>query len=167
MVESLVAVFIFSFVAVMLTGSFSGFLKRYATAKKAQRSAESAHYVMNLMVKTIRNSTLPSLPISFTNQSQIRMFDNSSGSCVYYRYQGIGINGRLQTATVAGADIASCPVISPTPYSDLTVVGEFVNFRFSGVPSEAGTSVGKVVLRADVAGSGDASQIQTAVSLRQ
>lgn len=166
LVESLIAVFIFSFVAIMLTGSFSGFLKRYAAAKKSQRSSESAQYVMNLMVKTIRNSTLPSAPATFTNLSQIRIFDNSRGLCVYYRYQGAGIAGKLQTASSPGADINACPVVATSAYSDLTVAGDFVGFGFSGVPSVAGTGIGKVVINAEVIG-GDASRIQTAVSLRQ
>lgn len=158
LVESMIAVFIFSLVAIMLTGVFSGFLKSYKSAKKAQRSAESAQYAINLMAKSIRSSTFaPGVTFGPMNQV-MRMFDKSRSQCVVYKYAyGAGV---LQLATPAGTDIASCATPQPGDFRPLTKAGDIAGVSFIGSASE-----GKILISVDTGG-GEASQIQTTISLR-
>lgn len=162
LVESLVAIFIFSLISVMLGGAFSGFLKNYIKAKSAQRNSESAQYVMNLMAKNIRNGTVDS---SFSSGgSTIKIFDNSTAKCVWYSYNA----GKIQTYAVGGGtivDIASCPAAAGT-FTDMTKTGEIEALNFRGMPSVTAAKVGKIMISATVQG-GDASRIQTTISLRQ
>lgn len=163
--ETLVAILIFSMVAVMLTRSFSGFLKNYMEAKKTQKSSESAQYVMNVMAKKIRSSSLPASPVTFSGVPQLSMFDNTAMECVVYRYQAEKI--QVAIASDGGAtitDISKCPALSAMTFNDLTNPKEIAGITFSGSPS-SGTTFGRVLISAKVAG-GDSSQVQTVVSLR-
>ncbi|NTW27211.1 MAG: prepilin-type N-terminal cleavage/methylation domain-containing protein [Candidatus Moranbacteria bacterium] len=170
LVESLLAVFIFSMVAVMTASTFSGLLKNYIVAKKIQRNSESAQFVMNLMAKTIRSSVLPASPVSYLNVNNIAMFDNSSAQCVIYKFDA-GVLKMVSAGAADGAtDISKCdavttPVLADSNLVPLTNAGEIDNISFSGVPS-SGAVVGRIVIMAKVGGS-DASEIQTAVSLRK
>lgn len=166
LVETLIALLVFSFIIVMLMGSFSSLLKNYANVKKTQRGMESAQYVINLMAKTIRSSVInPTFPS--TAQSQIIMFDNSRSLCVVYKYEA----GVLQVASGgAGTDITTCVASQPTSFTPLTASNELSGFSFSGVPTDitdpANPVFGKISIMADVYG-GNASKMQTTVSLRQ
>lgn len=161
LIESLVAIFIFSLVAAMLAGSFSGFFKTYVSARKAQKNMESGQYVMNLMTKTIRSSTID--PAFVSEGSQLMMFDNSKSECVIYNYD---VDGRLKVATSLGDGIDSCVATSSTSFFPLTNAGEISGVTFAGIPSsEDGTTVGKLLIKIN-SSSDNASQMQTTVSLR-
>ncbi|HBI33893.1 MAG TPA: hypothetical protein DEA43_02670 [Candidatus Moranbacteria bacterium] len=162
LVETLIALLVFSFIIVMLMGSFSSLLKNYANVKKTQRGMESAQYVINMMAKTIRSSVFPSTPTSYTGATQITMFDNSRSLCVVYKYEA----GILQVASGgAGTDIVTCIASPPTSFTSLTAPNELSSFSFSGVPT-IGAAFGKISITADAYG-GNAAKIQTTVSLRQ
>lgn len=172
LVEALVAIFVFSIVAVTLAVLFSGLLRNYNASKKMQRSAENAQYAMNLMAKTIRGSILPAGAV-FADASQITMFDTSRSMCVIYKYE----TGVLKMSTasdngVAIIDITKCnttdaPMLAI--FSELTKFGELVDVSFTGISSADGPPrfFGKVLISARVAGSSSDSAIQTTVSLRQ
>ena len=161
LVESLIAVFIFSLVAAMLAGAFSGFLKNYANAKKAQRSAESAQYAMNLMAKSLRTSSL------ITTNFPLDTFDYSQGKCIRYGFTA----NKLQVATttdVSPADPSACTWATATSYADLTsadIQGALVTATPSTDPV-----FGKITIALNVKEVGQTTSalpIQMTVSLRQ
>jgi prepilin-type N-terminal cleavage/methylation domain-containing protein len=171
LIEALVAIFVFSIVAVMLAVLFSGFLKNYNASKKTQRSAENTQYVINLMAKTIRGSILLPGP-AFGDASQITMFDTSRSMCVIYKYEtGVlkmstaGDNG-ITIADVTKCNTTAAPMLAI--FSELTKFGEVSKVSFTGIPSTDGPPrfFGKVLISANIAGS-NSSTIQTTVSLRQ
>ena len=166
LIETFISVAIFALAATMFLGSFSSFLKNSVAAKKAQRNAESAQYAMNLMAKTIRTSTL-NPAFSNTSAIQLKMYDNSQGSCVFYIY-GSGV---LALRTAAGNNIADC-MAGATTYSaplPLTAAGEISAVTFSGT-NTSGSTLGKVTIVADITSANTLIpnyKMQTSVSLRQ
>ncbi len=157
LIETLIALAVFSIAAVMLSGTFASFLKRYTITKNEQVGAESAQYAMNLMAKTIRSSVIKT---AFVSGNEILMFDNSAGKCVIYGYA----NGTLSVGTSNLADIAACTATPPLPNSPLTKAGEISDISFYGTPT-AGAVIGKILILAKLP-AGNAAQIQTVVSLR-
>lgn len=166
LVEVLVAMFIFSLVGVMLAGSFSGFLKSYVSAKKAQKSSESALNAINLMAKTIRSSTLAGVPSSPT----ILMFDNSQGAqgtCVSFQYAA----GKIQVAVgdgITAANVSECDLATMGSFSDLTPEGAVADLNFSGELSDSTATpptIGKVQISMKVQEK-VSTHLQTTVSLR-
>ncbi|HAR99642.1 MAG: hypothetical protein US57_C0010G0009 [Candidatus Moranbacteria bacterium GW2011_GWC2_37_73] len=168
LVETLIALLVFSFIIVMLMGSFSSLLKNYANVKKTQRGMESAQYVINMMAKTIRSSVFPSAPTSYAGVNQITMFDNSRSLCVTYKYD---TDGLLKVFTAAGTVITDCDTNpSAASFTSLTAPNELSSFSFSGVPTDITDPMnpvfGKISITADAYG-GNAAKMQTTVSLRQ
>lgn len=164
LIESMIAVFIFSLVAIMLTGSFAGFLKSYKSAKKIQKSAESAQYVINLMAKSIRNSEFePTFNLSLIGNQVVTMFDRSRSLCVIYKYE----MGVLKMATAGGGsitDVTKCNVTNApalATFSPLTKVGDIFDVAFVG-----STAVGKILMTVDYTNNPNSSRVQTTVSLR-
>jgi prepilin-type N-terminal cleavage/methylation domain-containing protein len=159
LIETLVAILLFALVSVMVMGMFSGFLKNYTAAKKVQRSAESAQYVMNLMAKTIRGSVIAN---DFAAQSSVMVFDISRSMCVMYKYEA----GTLKVATNLSASMDGCQTSPPTVFSPMTKVGEIEGVSFVGVKSIDAAHLGKILISSRVNNGGDIISIQTAVSLR-
>lgn len=158
LIEMLISIFVFSFAMTMVIGSFSGFLKTYANAKKAQRSSESAQYAINLMAKTIRSSTISQL---VSGDNKILIFDNLSSRCVAYKY----LNGKLQQASVAAANVGACSAFADGSFLPMANTGEIAGAVFDGAAS-AGTNIGRVTMSLSLSG-GSVSQLQSSVSLRQ
>ncbi len=167
LIETMISVFIFSLIAVLLAGAFSGFLKNVVTSKKAQRSAENAQYVMNLIAKTMRSSTMN--PASFATAGQITMFDNSQAKCLIYKRVGNVI--QIGKANSVSSDLAGC-IFATIALNDLTptVSGSGDVIGFAGV--DLGGAKKKVLLSIRVAGPDAANPtvnstfIQTSISLR-
>lgn len=181
--EALIAIAVFSVVMVSIVGIFSNFLKNSVATKKAQRNAESAQYVLNLMAKTIRTSTLPisatpTIPAPFYDLTQLTMFDNSHNQCVIFKYDSA--DGKLKMATDSTApSIDKCnPTDAPglNTFSDLTKPGEISNVLFTGTPTTApdlaattptASIIGRVSMAINIPGNEASSKIQTTVSLRE
>lgn len=161
LIESMIAIFIFSLAAAMLSGAFSGFFKTYVDAKKTQRNTESSQFAMNVMAKTIRGSIVSTNFVDNSSVDNILVFDNSRSTCVVYKY----IGGVLKSASSNGTDIASCVATPPNSFFDLTGAGEITSLSFYGKKSTSGLP-GKVTISMGVDG-GVAAQMQTSVSLRQ
>ena len=152
LVETMISIFVFSFVGVMLAGSFASFLKSYATAKKTQKSAESAQYAMNLISKTMRASVVESV-----SSTRIQMYDNSQGLCVVYEYDG----SVVKFGSISKPSIEACTwsiALSP-----LTNAGDIKGMKFTSTNGTA-TTHGKVMVFVQLSGGG---VVQSSVSLRQ
>lgn len=125
LVETLIAVLIFSLAAVIITQTFGSLIKSYVTAKKSQSSAENAQYALNLMEKTIRTSTIKTanstgiLDFSGADTSMLKLFDNSQSRCMAYRFSSNKIEKLTKPTT--DKDISSCgDFVAGYDVSDLT-----------------------------------------------
>lgn len=178
LVETLVAVFVFSLAITMLAGTFSSFLKNYAEAKKAKKNVENAQYAMNLMAKTIRTSFIDSVSAGFLNLDSasgtykpLDVYDYSQGKCIRYRIS----NHILQSATGDSntpGDPATCQFSNLPPFVNLT--DDIIESNsVSAVPTNASVNPilkGRVVVSLeirDAAQASDSFPIQMTVSLRQ
>lgn len=185
LVETLVAVLVFSLTAVMLSGAFSGFLKTYNEAKRIQKGVESAQYALNLMAKTIRTSFVQkgSLPavLDATNPRYyswpLNLYDYSQGLCVQYNLvnnPSTGMN-KLQMGTInptISGDPSTCSYGVGMNINDVTsedIKSGFLNYLPSNT-SSATPYYGLVTISLHVKEPGQTSgevPIQTTVSLRQ
>lgn len=84
LVEVLVAVFIFALMMTTISGVFAKVVRAHRDAKVIQKSLESAQYAMNLMVKTLRTSSIVDFDESSPNK--IRVYDYSQQKCVEYEF---------------------------------------------------------------------------------
>ncbi|MDD5397312.1 MAG: type II secretion system protein [Candidatus Moranbacteria bacterium] len=170
LVETLVAVAIFSLAAVMFAGSFASFLKTSLAAKQAQRNAESAQYVINLMAKTIRTSAIAKF--DSVNSKKIRVLDYSqptnANNCIEYEYSNS--DNKIIVSSAVATDVNDCKNKNNMPTSELTKAGEISGLSFSNVDADPATApYGKVTIVVDIASNdpSNPSKVQTTTSLRQ
>ena len=166
LVETLVAVSIFSFLMVTIVGVFSNLLKNYTIAKKTQKNIENAQYAMNLIAKTIRTSNVPAIgaPYSMTT---FGVFDYSQGECIQYEYDSLNKKIQVATTTDVATDLSGCVSfgsIPATSYSDLA--NNIASANISAVPT-VGATLGKVTISLEVQNDPSQIPIQMSVSLRQ
>lgn len=166
LVETVVAILIFSISFTMLAATFSSFLKNYNEAKRNQRNVENAQYAMNLMAKTIRTSTLVS------NETLIQDFplvgyDHSQGACVKYIYDAT--EKKLQYQEAAGiTSPADCETASyDEDVTDLTESNIESASVYAILTDTAAHKFGRVTISLSVGNSEKSFPIQMSVSLRQ
>ncbi len=161
LVETLIAVAIFSFAIVMLTGVFANFLKNYASTKKTQKNFEDAQFIVNTIAKTLRTSTIKDP--SFT--PNLDVLDHSRNVCVRYAYDG-ATKKILTGSTAAVGDVCD---LSSVALTDLTSAN-IASAKIISIPS-AGAVKGKVFVSFNIAAAGEAAGneaiLQTTISLRQ
>lgn len=171
LIETIVAVFVFSLVVVALTGTFAGFLRSYLIEKKNHRVLENAQYTLMLMEKTIRTSVVSTssgtadLAFDGADAHMIKLYDNSQAKCVSYIYS----DKRIKMAVKPGndEDISTCGDFK-TGYDISDITSDYVEYmKVSGKISEAGKA-GKVSIAIGVkeASQAKAMNIGTTVSLR-
>jgi len=86
LVETMLAVFIFTLSMALLSSIFASFMKNYSVVKKNQKNLENAQYALNLMQKTIRTSVLANTgaqgKIDFDAEGKmLKMYDESQSKC--------------------------------------------------------------------------------------
>lgn len=169
LIETLIAVFVFALVMMVLAGVFANLLKNYAKAKKTQRDVENAEYAMNLMAKVIRTSEIGT-DLS-NSMSNLDLFDYSQGLCIRYSYVSGDKRINIQTkspAAVPSPTFSDCNFLvglsAPSVLAD-GIVGAKIEAEKS-----SSSARGKVTISLEVQ---DKSQqtsvipIQMSVSLRQ
>jgi prepilin-type N-terminal cleavage/methylation domain-containing protein len=167
LLELMIAIFIFSLIMVSSSTFFGRSIQTYKNVRSTQRDLENAQYVMNLMAKTLRTST-----IKFSDASNIVIYDYSriADACIQYSFSSNRIQSR--SADVTKDD---CTTSAPfNSFSDLSNV--YVNnASFSVIPSSDSPSkvLGKATISMEIcATSGctgtekDKARIQSSVSLR-
>ena len=164
LIETLIAVLIFSLLMVIIAGVFANLLKNYAQAKKTQRNVENAQYAMNLMAKTIRTSDIPTASGTITT---FGVFDYSQGKCIQYKY--IASNKKIQVATTSdvATNLSGCVSFVSIPaaaYSDLAI--NIIDAKIDATPT-TGTTLGKATISLQVQDGTSTIPIQMSVSLRQ
>lgn len=125
LVETLVSMFIFLLMMLLLSGSFSNFLKEFATSKKEQKMLENSQYTLSLMEKTIRTSVVSTasgtnyLNFDGVDGKKIKLFDNSQSKCLAYVFDQI--NKKIVLLSKDGNNIDDCDDFSSGySLSDLT-----------------------------------------------
>jgi prepilin-type N-terminal cleavage/methylation domain-containing protein len=178
LVETLVAVAIFSLAAVMFAGSFASFLKNSIAAKEAQRNAESAQYVINLMAKTIRTSAVAApTPTagSTTVFTKLRVLDFSqtdpTKNCIEYDYV-VGSGATIAYASSPTNSLDECKNATMTTPAGLTEAGNisggglYFSYTASNPPA---APYGMITIVDSIANNdpNNPNRVQTTTSLRQ
>jgi len=168
LIETLVAVFVFSLVVTLISGALSSFLKNYADVKKSQRYLEDAQYAMNILAKTLRSSSLVG---GNTTTFPLDVFDYSQATSNCIRYSYDGTNKKIQVKAFTAADLASCTTAALT--ANAATPTDFINNVAQAPAISAIASLppvfGKITLALKIQATGDGSSvpIQMSVSLRQ
>jgi Tfp pilus assembly protein PilV len=164
LVETLIAMLLFTLIVVMISGVFMTFLKNYVVVRNLQRSTESAQFAMNLMAKTIRTSQVaPQVDTAY-----IDLFDFSQSRCLRYTVTAANIITVAYTTDASPASITACTFNTLQTPQEITAPETNVGGFFSVQPSNS-TALGlvKIVLTARAANQDTpALVIQTSVSLR-
>lgn len=155
LIETLIAVFVFSMAMVMFAGVFANLMKNYAQAKRTQKNIENAEYAMNQMAKTIRTSKL----VTYSSSFPLRVYDFTTGSCIHYEY--ISPNISIASAATAVDDCTAGATLGAAS----TFADNIASANISATPT--GTSLGKVTVSLIVRDDPSSVPIQMTVSLRQ
>ncbi|MEI7621618.1 MAG: prepilin-type N-terminal cleavage/methylation domain-containing protein [Candidatus Moraniibacteriota bacterium] len=169
LIETLISVFLFSFLMVMIAGSFTSFLKTYVQEKKMQNNIEQANFAMNLMAKTLRTSDV----VYDATNSILNVYDFSQEKCLRYRINGTASNKKLtleNSKTIGAKSIDECDWANMQAPQDLTLLnnGSFKSVR-STLATDASPSFGYVLINLSIQEPGQTGKplaLQTAVSLR-
>ncbi len=162
MVETLIAVSLFSLIVVMISGAFSSFLKNYADVRRMQKTTEGAQFAMNIMAKTIRTSEAR---LSGTN---LELYDYAQAKCLRYSYNSTAKRIRVNYSSEADPGSLSGCVFAPMIGERDLTSDNVTAVSFDVAPSNATTS-GIVTMNFVLSEVGQTSsplQIQTSVSLR-
>ncbi len=164
LVEMLVSIFIFSILMVTLGGIFANSVAAYKYARQTQRSVEEAQFAMNKIAKTLRTSTIKSVPAA----KSVTVYSYSEGKCLRYEITSAG------TVTERAIDPGASfdPVLSPCPsFAGVTprVIAHnlvFAESRFLIIPSSPGNAGRVGMIFAVKRGTEKTVRVQTSVSLR-
>jgi prepilin-type N-terminal cleavage/methylation domain-containing protein len=175
LVEMLVAIFIFSLMALATSATLVKSFSAYKRAKNIQKNLEDAQYAIALMSKTLRESVVVSVSGTVSN---ITAYSYSQKKCIKYSFNSS--SGRLESGSVVADDLTACT--SSTSISTIPLTGQFVNTsssRFYVVPSVAPVppttpgTVGRVTISMEICSAQvcstantDKARIQSTVSLR-
>lgn len=162
LIEVLVSLFVFTIVMTAASGIFASSFSGYRYSKNIQRDVENAQFIMSILAKELRTSTVVS-PTGITNSSSaVQFYDHSQGRCFNYRING----GAIQVASNNAIDAGDCSGMSPSPFTTIstgTVSGSFYIVTSRDIPKR----VGRMTLTLNIReGSTHSADIQTTVSLR-
>lgn len=169
LVEVVVASFVFAVVMVGVAGAFSSSFFSYKNGKKIQQDLEQAQFVMSLMAKMIRTSSVIA-PASAGNVTDLKVYDYSQGKCMEYKFNSATNELEMGSATPTDSNnpLTTCPAITTT----VITTKNLNNVNFYASPSTTG-SVGKVTISMEICSTSgclgsnnDRVRLQTTVSLR-
>ncbi|MDO8566144.1 MAG: type II secretion system protein [Candidatus Moranbacteria bacterium] len=162
LIEVLVSVAIFLVVMVTTSYIFTRAFAGYKETKALQHDIENAQYVLNLLAKELRTSSIADF-----GSDWVQFIDYSQSICFRYRING----GSLQVAKVSSMKtLSACQSNSfvsgdYTTISTGTVSGKFNVIRSD--PTVGSKRVGKVTTSLVIReGTAHEARIQTTVSLR-
>ena len=162
LIEVLVALFVFLIIMTGLSQTFTQSFAAYKRAKAVQRDVANAQFVLNLMAKELRTSSLVSPSSNGNLASAVKFYDYSQGKCIEYRTNA----STLQVAKAEAANFAGCAATTFGAYDAVTigtVTGGFV-IKPSVISPKA---VGKVTVSLEISEEPNhTARIQTTSSLR-
>lgn len=159
LIEVLVAVAIFLVVMAATSYIFTRAFAGYKETKALQHDIENAQYVLNLLAKELRTSS-----IAGSGPTWVQFIDYSQNVCFRYRVNGES----LQVARASASSLSACQSSgvgsgSYTTISTGTVSGNF----FVTSSTQSPKTVGKVTVSLVISeGTVHVARIQTTVSLR-
>ncbi|MDP3957107.1 MAG: type II secretion system protein [bacterium] len=173
LIEVVVALFIFLIIMTELSHTFAQSFATYKNAKAVQRDVANAQFVLNLLAKELRTSTIvdPSSG-SLVSAQSVRFYDYSQSTCFEY----VIVSNQL---TVAQKTVAN-PTNNPSndcsgglggavPVVKIETAGGALTGQFIVTPSipNPGGKVGKVTVSLEISeGPNHKARIQTTSSLR-
>lgn len=162
LIEVLVSVAIFLIVMAATSYIFTRAFAGYKETKALQHDIENAQYVLNLLAKELRTSSVVS-----SGANYVKFIDYSQSICFVYRING-GNFQMVKTAANSFADCSSNMIETSTAYTTIstgTVTGNFSVIRSD--PTVGSKRVGKVTASLVIReGTAHVARIQTTVSLR-
>ncbi len=178
LLEVVLAVFIFSVIAVGITTYFANITLANQNTKRLQQNLEDTRFAMNRIAKVLRTSVAinpnAATGAAGTSVQTIRIYDYSQSSCIEYAFSSGGMNERTVTLPVGTVDEKVwCATGNPafSPWNALVSASGNAVFegRFFVVSSEdtsPNERAGRVVMNARIRRGNNESTMQTTVSLR-
>lgn len=164
LLELLIATAILALLMVVTTDIFVSSFGSYQSTKRVESSITDAQFLMNLLAKELRTSTVVS-PTSSGSAQSIKFFEYSKSQCIQYRFTGSAIE---VARTSEGVSFSSCN--NTSNLSGFSTIGSGnVTGSFDVVPSRPSgpQRVGRVTMTISIqAASANAVVIQTTASLR-
>jgi len=169
LLEVVLAVFIFSLIAVGITTYFANITLANQNTKRLQQNLEDTRFAMNRIAKVLRTSVVIN-----PNVQTIRVYDYSQSSCIEYAFSSGGMNERIAALPVGTVnEKVWCATGNPSFSAWSALVSASGNAVFEGrffVVSSEDTSpnerAGRVVMNARIQRGNNESTMQTTVSLR-
>lgn len=167
LLETMVALFVFSIAMVAVSGIFVSFVKTNTEVRKTQKNLEDAEQAINRLAKKIRTSSVIEMPPN--DRSRIRLLEYSqlqNPMCYEYKFE----DGYLQMATSNPtvdffADIDQCRTFSMPATGFYHVIEPQVAGTFLIDPSGV-SHIGKVTIILEFTQGTLKIPIQSTVSLR-
>lgn len=160
LIEILVALFVFTLLMVTTSQVFASAFSGYQATRAIQRDVENAQFVISILVKQLRTSSIVS---GSATRTYVQFFDYSQNRCFHYRIS----NGALETSQISVSDRAACNSLNFSTATFSAVTTGTVSGFFQATPSNpAGPEVGKVTISLDIQEGIHHVQIQTSTSLR-
>ncbi len=165
LLETLISVLLFSFIAVMMSGVFGTFLKNYIEARIMLQGVDGTQFAMNLMAKTIRTGE-----VKYTvGSNTLFLYDRAQKKCMEYIYVPASSKMQVDISTTSNeGSVDRCTFASMGGAQDITQSNMITNASFIVVPSTP-SSMGIVTLALTVSSPGQRTspvQVQMTVSLR-
>lgn len=164
LLELLISTAILALLMLVTTGIFVNSFGSYQSTKRIESNISDAQFLMNLLAKELRTSTVVAPSSSGSTQS-VKFFEYSRSQCVQYRFNGNAIE---VARTASGTSFSSCD--NSSNLSGFTPIGSGeVTGSFESVPSRSSSPkrIGRVTITINIkVQSSDPIVIQTTASLR-
>lgn len=160
LIEALVAVFIFALMMTAVSNIFAKIIRTHHDTRNVQENLESAQYAMNLMMKTLRTSSV----VNDGSSNLVRIYDYSQQKCIQYEFSG----SSLLYSSAGGGDEITCATDALTVNPNL-VEGSISSGTFDTIASSkvvGSEAMGKATISMTVSQGNDTVHIQSSVSLR-
>lgn len=157
LVETLVAMFIFTLVIGATAQIFTKAFVGYREQKRLQSDIESAQFVLNTLAKELRTAS-----IANSTSASVEFIDYSQSTCFVYAVSSNTLTVKQKSPATTTADCSGYGTA-------VTIVDNISNGYFSVTKSEGSSNpvVGKVTISLSVSSSGTTTtNLQTSVSLR-
>ncbi len=163
LVEVIISLFIFTIIMIAASQIFAQTFAGYRYTRNLQRDIENAQFIMAILSKELRTSTIVE-PDGVSNAaSSVQFFDHSQQRCIKYRITGGVVE--VASQSVASANVCNSTNFSAGNYAVIstgTVTGSFDITQSDDSPRR----VGKVTMALLIKEGVHEASIQTSVSLR-
>ncbi|MCW1888557.1 MAG: prepilin-type N-terminal cleavage/methylation domain-containing protein [Candidatus Moranbacteria bacterium] len=163
LVEVIISLFIFTIIMMAASQIFAQTFAGYRYTRNLQRDIENAQFIMAILSKELRTSTVVEPDGISTAATSVQFFDHSQQRCIKYRISGGVVE--VASQSVASANVCNGTNFSAGNYATVstgTVTGSFDITQSASSPRR----VGKVTMALLIKEGVHEASIQTSVSLR-